>query len=311
MCFVVLITHSEDFGKSAAEPSIGVDMTHSHTKRRSGHAALALAGAVLLAAGLAAGQEQGLQFEAASIRPTEFPSDAFAAGFRAGAATNPCGGGTLTIAGTMVSITSANVCSIIRIAYDVKDYQVTGVPSSLGPAGDEKRAAVSVDAEISTVAAQPKVFFDIKARAPGSTPPTPEQAREMLRALLRERFRLTAHHEQRELSHYALVAAKDGPNLTPAAEDCKSKASPDRFTACGQTLDQIARGLQSYTDRPVINMTNISGKFDYSVPRDLGAEDLKAAMLVNIQQRLKLRLESRKGPVDIVVVDHVEGPSEN
>ncbi len=269
---------------------------------------IALSGAANLA-----GQESGLEFEVASIKPTVFPNEAYAAGFRAGAATNPCGGGTLSVSGTLVKVATVGICAIIRIAYGVKDYEVLGMPATLGIAGGNKGAAVSIDAEIATEAKQPPGFYEIEARAPGPDTPTMEQAREMLRALLRERFHLSVHRENRELSYYALVTAKDGPKLTPAAATCKPQPHPplERITVCGTTMASVARNLNSYTDRPVLDMTGVTTKFDYDIPIDTTGGSFGDAVTAAIQAQLKIRLESRKGPMEVVVIDHVERPSEN
>ena len=92
---------------------------------------------VCFAATLLPGQ-QALQFDVASVRPSTFPSDMFAAGFRAGKAGNPCDGAQPKVSGTRVSLTMAGICDIIRIAYDVKGYQVIGVPPALGFSGQDR-----------------------------------------------------------------------------------------------------------------------------------------------------------------------------
>jgi uncharacterized protein (TIGR03435 family) len=80
-------------------------------------------------------------------------------------------------------------------------------------------------------------------------------------------------------------------------------------------MEQIARRLSSQTDRMVLDMTGTSGKFDYQIPidrsqvRELGRDF--GAMVTAVQDGLKLKVESRKGPIDVLVVDHVERPSEN
>src|ERR1035438_5706398 len=171
------------------------------------------------AAGLLPGQ-QALRFEVASVRPATFPSDAYAAGFRVGRASDPCGGGKLEFSGTRVTIAMVGICDLIHLAYDVKGYQVTGVPATLGLSSQEKAEPISLQQSIASAAKQPVLFYDIQARAPGSDPPSEEQVREMLRALLAERFHLTLHRETRDYSYYALVPAKGGPKLTEHVETC-------------------------------------------------------------------------------------------
>src|SRR6185295_16371185 len=82
-----------------------------------------------------------LKFEVASIRPAEFPNDAFAAGYRMAVAGSPCTQGQLKVSGTLASLTKVGICDIIRLAYDLKSYQVLGVPARLGLSGQDKREA--------------------------------------------------------------------------------------------------------------------------------------------------------------------------
>jgi uncharacterized protein (TIGR03435 family) len=276
------------------------------TLRQSARAATFLAATVLY------GQQPEPQFEAASIRPTGFGNDAFAAGYRAGAAKNPCGGGRLSISGTLVTVSTGTICGLIRIAYGVRDYQVAGVPAELNLSDARDVGFGSLDATIASQAKRPPDFFDIAARAPGPAIPTEDQARAMLRALLRDRFQLALHRENRELPFYALVAAKGGPKLTPAVANCKPGGIPrEVMQACGETLEQIASYLSAYADRRVVDMTGITGKFDYEIPIDLSHGSVGEAVLAGTQAKLKLRLEPRKGPVEVLAVDHVERPSEN
>lgn len=277
--------------------------------------ALCAAAAVAIIFPLAVGavrpeQTPELQFEVASIRPTAFPSDAYAAGVRAARASNPCEGGKLSVSGTRVSLTVAGICDIIRIAYDVRSYQVTGVPATLGLSGQDKTAPFPVSVAIATEAKQPVFFYDIEARAPGPNLPSEEQVREMLRSLLRDRFHLALHRDNKEISFYALVPAKNGPRLNPSADGCKpAPITSEMMRVCGQTMEQVAQSLNSYTDRKVLDMTGISTRFDYEIPID--RSNFGESLLNGIQERLKLKLEPRKGPVEVLVVDHVERPSEN
>jgi uncharacterized protein (TIGR03435 family) len=254
-----------------------------------------------MGAGLLAGQESGLRFEVASIKPSTFPSDEYAAGFRAAVATNPCGSGRLSVSGTLITVLTGGICGIVRIAYDVKSFQVVGMPATLGHPGQGSRATDGGE------------LYDIEARAPGPDPPNADQVREMLRSLLRDRFALTLHRESRDLSFYALVPTNDGPKLTPAVATCKPTPNPmpERMSVCGQTMGQVAGYLTSFVDRPVLDMTGVTGKFDYEIPIDPSGGDLKEQVVAGIQERLKLKLQSRKGPVEVLVIDHVKGPLGN
>jgi uncharacterized protein (TIGR03435 family) len=81
----------------------------------------------------------------------------------------------------------------------------------------------------------------------------------------------------------------------------------DLMHVCGNTMQQIALYLEAHADRPVLDMTGIPGKFDYEMP---AATDF-ATTRGNVGEFLNLKLDRRQGPVDFLVVDHVERPSEN
>jgi uncharacterized protein (TIGR03435 family) len=83
------------------------------------------------------------------------------------------------------------------------------------------------------------------------------------------------------------------------------------MTGCGQTMEQLANILNGHTDRKVLDMTGLTGKFDYEIPLVFSDGDRKAAVLASVLEHLKLKLESRKGPIECLVVDHVERPAEN
>lgn len=157
----------------------------------------------------------------------------------------------------------------------------------------------------------------------------------MLQNLLADRFKLTAHHEQKPVSVYALLVGKNGPKLKNAASDSvvKSNCSPEgsRITCQSQktTMAQLAQNLprwvpRGWFDLPVVDLTDLKGYYDLSLTwtptnrplsADSGAEaaapdgdDLFAA----IQEQLGLKLEQRKAPVDKIVIDHMERvPVEN
>jgi uncharacterized protein (TIGR03435 family) len=205
----------------------------------------------------------------------------------------------------------AGICEIIRIAYDVKSYQVIGVPATLGFSGQDKIAQASPAASLAESGKQPVYFYDIDARAPGTSPPSEGQAREMLRALLADRFHLTLHRDRSALSYYALTAVNGAAKLKPAAEGCKPQRNPELLDACGQTMEQLARFLIAHADRPVVDMTGISGKFDYEIPISRAEPIDFRALAASLQEHLKLKLEARNGPIEILVVDHVERPSTN
>ncbi len=178
--------------------------------------------------------------------------------------------------------------------------------------------------------------FEIRARASGN--PTKDQMRLMMQSLLAERFRLALHFETREVPVYALTLVKPGKTgtrLRPHAEGLPCDASPaqDPMPVCdvislsldrsGQwvsssrsvTMARIASALQSVgsLDRPVIDATGLTGKFDYVLKwapyRPIPDPDAdNPTFLQALREQLGLKLESTRRPVETPVIDHVERP---
>jgi uncharacterized protein (TIGR03435 family) len=189
--------------------------------------------------------------------------------------------------------------------------------------------------------------FDVVARAPENATPAETPAR--LRTLLAERFKLVVRTETREGPVYALLQArtdgKSGPALTPSALDCSKPGSglvmpsadgPALDKQCGmrndadarggviagggRTLAELARALTFRVNRPVIDRTGLTGKFDLmllytpemrgeakrdpSVPS--GPLNDGTSIFTALQEQLGLKLESQRGPMDVFVIDRVE-----
>ncbi len=252
----------------------------------------------------------GLEFEVASVKPVEFPNAFYAAGFVDGAGRSPCVLGKVAVSGTLVSLTRVGICDIIRIAYNVKSFQVFGVPSALGFSSQEKQQPLPIRFSGLPVKETSASFYDIQARSPGTQPPSNEQVREMLQALLAERFSLKLHRERRPLAFYALVPLASGPKLKPAATDCRPTRSSDFIQICGYTMEQLAHFLNDRSDRPVVDMTHISDRFDIEIPIDKGSYDL-SAIVASIRKNLGLRIQARRDQIEVLVVDHAEKPSAN
>lgn len=155
--------------------------------------------------------------------------------------------------------------------------------------------------------------------------PSLKQMQRIVQKLLTDRFALKFHHETRELSVYALTAARNGPMLA------KSKGDPNRL---GDENDQMHGGqvtmtitnmsmtdftliMQFFTDRPVVDQTGLVGKWDFkwtwTTDDSHVLPDTNAApgLFTAIQEQLGLKLEAKKAPADVFVVDHIERPSPN
>jgi uncharacterized protein (TIGR03435 family) len=252
----------------------------------------------------------GLKFDVASVKPAEFPSAAYASGAAAGAASSPCVVGKVAVSGTLITLPRVGICDIIRIAYNVKSFQVFGVPSALGFSVQDKTQPVPTRLSGIPVNETSVPFYDIQARSPGTQPPSDEEVREMLRALLAGRFSLKLHREQRPLALYALVPSAGGPKLKPATTGCSPTHSSDSIQKCGCTMEQLAHILNDKCDRPVVDMTHISGRFDIEIPIDQEGFDFDS-LVASIRNNLGLRIEARRDQIEVLVVDHVEKPSAN
>jgi bla regulator protein BlaR1 len=170
----------------------------------------------------------------------------------------------------------------------------------------------------------------------------------MIQALLADRFKLAAHIETRELPIYELVIAKGGPKLTPSKETPSESASvgpgnasrPEEMrqgllvrrktssimemTAKAQTLDDLAQQPFFRLGGPIVNKTGLTGTYDFILdwtPEPVGEPttsnsespvDTDApSVFTALQEQLGLKLLLTKGAVEVIVIDHVEMPSEN
>ncbi len=187
----------------------------------------------------------------------------------------------------------------VRWAYHVQEYQVMGP----GWIGEER--------------------FDIVAKA-GS--PVPEaDLRLMLQTLLAERFHLAVHRQTKEMSAYVVTVGKNGHKLQESqgegAMDVKP-AGPMVATIQRADLDELASMLSQPLQAPVVNMTGLKGRYDFKVdmapyitPEVTSAKspmDLIGVGITAMQEQLGLKMESKRVPVDLVVIDRAEkSPIEN
>lgn len=161
--------------------------------------------------------------------------------------------------------------------------------------------------------------YNIVAKsAPGTTQ---DQFPKMMQALLAERFRLAYHHEQRSLNYYALVVAKGGPKMSapttaPATVPAGVKGQL-RIVSNRMAISDVVSGLSRYMKALVVDQTGLAGEFEVKLvwtPDDRPApEDQQgASIFAAVQEQLGLKLESRKGPMEVMVVDRAEKtPTEN
>jgi uncharacterized protein (TIGR03435 family) len=220
--------------------------------------------------------------------------------------------------------TNVSLRSMLESAYGLKtDDQLTGLP------GWAETAA-----------------FDVEAKADPETATAidklPKEERnkvqlQMLQAMLADRFQLKVHHETKVLSLYSLVIAKGGLKMKEAdpkdtyANGIKGpdgashggmfSVSNGKMTGQGVGISNLVMNLSRMVQRQVDDKTGLTGKYDFTLsftPEGMPAESKEAtgvdtapSIFTALQEELGLRLEATKGPVDTIVVDHVEMPSAN
>jgi uncharacterized protein (TIGR03435 family) len=215
------------------------------------------------------------------------------------------------VRGRRFEVINQPLVQILCFAYDVQEKQLIGLP---------------LWAEIEK--------YDISGEPEGEGAPSGRQWKGMLQKLVVERFRLTFHRDKRELSVYALSVAKGGPKLTKSPGD--PNGLPGLFFR-GRLGDLGVRNanmadftqlMQSAVlDRPVVDQTGLSGRFDFTLdwtPDDsqfagMGAKfspptdsaNAPPNLYTAIQEQIGLKLEATKAPADVMVIDHVDKPSEN
>jgi len=199
-----------------------------------------------------------------------------------------------------------SVLMLIQWAYDIPDTRVLEVPAwarstffnidaGSGPAADQQLHNLTSDAA-----------RKVKER--------------MVQALLADRFKLATHTETRELPIYALVIAKGGAKLGEINDGGNMINSwRDHLEVQGSnSLALLAEVLADELGRPVVDRTGIAGRYHLTLkwtPDDTASaaanSNAPPSIFTALQEQLGLKLESRKGPVQVLVIDHVEMPSAN
>jgi uncharacterized protein (TIGR03435 family) len=177
-------------------------------------------------------------------------------------------------------------------------------------------------------------WYDIEARAGASA--TDDQVRLMFQSLLEDRFNLKVHRETRDIPEYELMIAKGKPKLRssrdgPMKSTIEGKSFTQRAGTCGTSswleglhtichaadMATLARHFSSLLGVPVADQTGLKGTYDLSflhIPEDRQlAPDAPPgpSLATAIQEELGLELKKTKGPVEVIVIDHLEKPSEN
>ncbi len=233
------------------------------------------------------------QFDAVSIKPSS--PDARGGGFN--------------LSPGRLNGKNVNLKDLVRFAYDIHDYQLSG---GLGWTETE--------------------HYEVLATFPAGT--TSAQRAQMLQAMLADRFALVIHREPKDVAGYALTVSRSGPKLHPP-EDPQQGMMMGRSPTTGQrtlhgtsaTMHDMASILTDLLGKPVEDATALAGKFDFSmewtpdpvseVNLRKGAPELPPGdqagptIFTALQEQLGLKLETKKIPVQAIVIDHAEKPSAN
>jgi uncharacterized protein (TIGR03435 family) len=194
----------------------------------------------------------------------------------------------------------ASVKGLISIASDIPEIRIVGGPRWVG-----------------------SLRFDIVAITPASPDQTfvSKDDKQRIRGLLAERFKLVTHVEKRDGPIFALVMAKGNMRLSPPTTDSRAglTAGRDRveghLTGVNVALSMLEDFLTQELGRPVQDLTGLKGRYDFKMKwsrsDDSPAQSEYPSIFVALREQLGLDLIPKKAPIDFIVIDHVERPSEN
>lgn len=233
-------------------------------------------------------QPKAPAFEAASIKPSKATDN---------------GSGWHTRPGYLV-INNQTLKGLVAIAYSVPDGRVSGGPKW-----------IEFDR------------FNVEARAEG--PAKEPELLLMLRSMLAERFQLAVHPDTRSAPGFALTLAKNGLKIHPDETEVQpgwnsSQGSQGKIVAQRISMAKVADSLTRMLGTPVVDATNTKGLFTFTLEwtpetaRPAAAPDsvlpdapAGPSLFTVLQQQLGVKLESEKLPVEVVVIDKAEKPTEN
>jgi uncharacterized protein (TIGR03435 family) len=240
---------------------------------------------ILVFSGLVARGQSPPAFEVAVIRPSVESTSA-------GTSFNVFEGGRLRITNEPVKL-------LIRAAFQIQNAQIAGGPAWL----DTDR-------------------YDIEAQTGRPEKPGPDQISPLLKSLLSDRFSMKFHREMRELTVYALVLEKnqkgglklktkgqnEGTAMNTHGGDGKSE-----LVGTGVSTGALARYVGNRLGRIVVDKTGLSDSYDFTLEwaPDETPDSPLPPLVTALREQLGLRLESQKSPVEVLVIDSLQKPSEN
>lgn len=227
---------------------------------------------VLFAIGCVSGAQLCTAFDVASVKRN----------------TSGRGGGYPELApgGKRFIATNQHMVELLMYAYDVSPLQISGIP---GAVSQEK--------------------YDLDATC--EQPMTKEQLPHLLQLLLEERFHLSIHRERKEQTIYALIPGKGGARFQETqhgSDPPELRQSGYRFTFTNASMSNLVGVLSQITGRKVVDETGLHGHYDFTLGYDptATADGLPDSVFTALREQLGLNLETRRSPVEFVIVDHLD-----
>jgi len=198
--------------------------------------------------------------------------------------------------GGKIRATSTTLKTLIRYAYKIQSFQLAGETGW-------------TDGE----------YYEIEAKTGTGETLSEEQLKPCLQNLLADRFHLKVHWETREGDVYALVLDKSGPRMKENFEGKDPKMSVQKnsgrvqLKGVGVPMNILAATLENQLRRTVVDKTMLAGAWDFQGAWEIepGPDSATASIFTGVREQLGLRLVPQKGPVNTLVIDRAERPSEN
>lgn len=208
-------------------------------------------------------------------------------------------------------ITNMPLLSLVYSAYGITmESQISGLP------GWVKTDPYDIEAKVDADTAEAWKKLTWKERS--------KQEQPMLQSLLADRFQFKAHEETKQLPVYDFVIAKGGLKMKQASADEKTfytwngGSSGFTFTARATSVQSLATSLSGSIGRIIVDKTGLGDKkFDFELKwtpdlqRATDAIDAGPSIFTALEEQLGLKLVPSKGPVQVLVIDHMERPSPN
>jgi uncharacterized protein (TIGR03435 family) len=195
------------------------------------------------------------------------------------------------VRGDRYTAMTATLRDLVEFAYHTHDFQISG-----GPAWSAS------------------VHYEIAAKMDPSA--TPDQVRSMLQSLLQERFHLGFHRATKNRSGYALVIDKNGPKFVERKNPGLGLGmGRGHLTGLGASMEMLANELSSQLESPIVNQTGLNGIYNFTLtwtPDELTSDAAGPSVFSALKEQMGLKLvQVKEVPVEELIIDHVERPSEN